>query len=259
MWSAVTTERNPMKQLFVPSPESRIPPGLYAEVRQWLIDHDPDGQAMLDWSCRGVAFPATPERMAREIIWIILCAGRSAQAARTIEKRVSAALAAGSSVVEAFGYRAKAEAIERAWRERERDFEALCQLRTASVEEIISWCGSLPFIGDDTQFQLAKNFGVDVCKPDIWLCRLSGIPDRPRRAVKFRFPACMTLCRMLASASGDSVATVDSMLWLACNKGVLQVDHEAGTVAFRPKAIKARSILTAGDAAVSKTEGYSTK
>ena len=232
---------------FVPRPESRVPASLYAELRQWLLEHDPDGQEMLDWSSQEIGFPATPEKMAGEIVWIILCAGRSAQAARTIEKRVWAALEAGRPVVEAFGYRAKAEAIERAWRERERDYAALCQVGTADVEKLVAWCGSLPFVGADTQFQLAKNFGADVCKPDIWLCRLTGIPDKPRRAVKFRFPACMALCRPLAEASGDRIATVDSLLWLACNKGALQVSADAGPVSFKPGAITARSIMTTAD------------
>lgn len=44
--------------------------------------------------------------MSREIIWVILCAGRSAQSARTIEAKVLAAIDAGQPVVEVFGYRA---------------------------------------------------------------------------------------------------------------------------------------------------------
>lgn len=239
-----------MRASSIPAPETRVPVDLYVELRQWLLDNDPDGQEMLNWSTEQIGFPATAEDTAGEIVWIILCAGRSAQAARTIEKRVWAALEAGRPVVEAFGYRAKAEAIERAWREREKDYAALREVGTGDVEKLVAWCGSLPFVGDDTQFQLAKNFGADVCKPDIWLCRLAGIPDKPRRAVKFRFPACMALCRPLAAATGDRIATVDSLLWLACNKGVLDVDSAAGPVRFRPRAITARSIMSpAEDAA----------
>ena len=147
-------------------------------------------------------------------------------------------------MVNAFGYRAKAEAIERAWRERDRDFAQLGRaLATGSVEKLVEWCGSLPYVGDDTMFQLAKNFGAQVCKPDIWLCRLTGLPDRPRAAVKYRFPACMALCRYLAEHSGHPIALVDSMTWLACNKGVLVVDAFGGPVTFSPKKITARSIM----------------
>lgn len=217
---------------------------MYLDLRSWLLENDADAVDMLDFSVRRVGPPATPEDMAGEIIWIVLCAGRSAQAARTIESKVWAAIRGGRPVVEAFGYRAKAAAIERAWNERLADFTALqTVLATGSGEKVVEWCGSLPFVGDDTQFQLAKNFGVDVCKPDIWLSRLTGFSDRPRRAVKIRFPACMALCRYLADATGDNIATVDSMLWLACNKQILRVNSEAGPVTFVPKTITARSIL----------------
>lgn len=211
-----------------------------------MLDNDQDAQRMADWSASTLSAPDTAEKMASEIIWVILCAGRSAQAARTIERKVWDAINTGRPVVEAFGYRAKAAAIERAWHEREKDFAALQKaVMGGSVEALVELCGSIPFIGDDTQFQLAKNFGADLCKPDIWLSRLAGFPDRPRRAVRYRFPACMDLCRPLAESTGERIATVESMLWLGCNKGVLQVDASAGPVTFAEKVITARSIFSA--------------
>jgi hypothetical protein len=190
----------------------------------------------------GKARNFTGDDLAGEIIWIILCAGRSAQAARTIEARVWCAIRQGRPVVEAFGYRAKAEAIETAWSNRGGLFGELWKvLETDDLTRLVEWCGNLRFIGDDTKWQLAKNLGADVCKPDIWLCRLAGFPDKPRRPERIRFPACMDLCRPLAEATGDRIATVDSVLWLACNKGVLVPTPEA--VHFRPKTITARPIL----------------
>lgn len=222
-----------MRQTAVPDPSARLPLSLYREARAWLLANDPDAEAMRQWSEGLSSTPSSAEHLAYEIIWIILCAGRSAQAARTIERKVLAALREGRPVVEAFGYRAKALAIERAWRERDQDFEAMRRaLATGNEVAFIDWCGSIPFVGDDTKFQLAKNLGVDVCKPDIWLCRLTGFADRPRAAVKVRFPACMALCRPLAEGCAERIATVDSLLWLACNKGVLQVSNEAGPVSF---------------------------
>lgn len=46
------------------------------------------------------------------------------------------------------------------------------------------------------------------------------------------FSTCMALCRPLAEATGDRIAAVDSILWLACNKGVLVVDSGAGPTGF---------------------------
>lgn len=139
---------------------------LYQQTKTWLLVHDSDAPRILDWAQRDLGPPACPERLAFEVIWVILCAGRSAQAARTIEGKVHAAIAAGTPVVEAFGYRAKAVAIERAWRERETDFAQLQDvLSRGDVSAIVDWCAAIPFIGDDTKYQLAKAFGVQFVKP----------------------------------------------------------------------------------------------
>lgn len=239
-----------MPEFSIPAPEERLPLETYLAAKAWLLENDPDASRMIAWHQNDVRPPETAEEMAFEIIWIILCAGRSAQAARTIERKVLAAIEAGTPVVEAFGYRAKAAAIERAWSERFVDFEMLQKVIAAGdPEALVSWCKSIPFVGDDTQFQLAKNFGADVCKPDIWLCRLAGFPDKPRRALKIRFPACMRLCRALGQATGESIAMVDSMLWLACNKGVLVTDSDASPVSLNVKPGAARSIYESADEA----------
>jgi hypothetical protein len=231
----------------LPRPEQRVTVDLYVEVRAWLLENDPDAEPLWTWSMLEVGLPETPEKLAQEVTWIILCAGRSAQSARTIEKRVYAAMAAGRPVVEAFGYRAKAEAIERAWREREADFNVLSAIGNADVDKLVAWCGSISYVGSVTRYQLAKNVGADLVKPDIWLSRLAGFPDRPCRAAEIRFASCMDLCRPLAAATGDRIAAVDSLLWLACNKGVLEVGAQAGPVAFNRRPITARSMLVAAD------------
>lgn len=208
---------------------------MYRDVRAWILENDQDGPELLDWSTNQRKPPDTPEQLASEIIWIILCAGRKAQAARTILKKVWAAIDAGRPAVEAFGYRAKAAAIDRAWAERHADFEGMqAALAKNDTFQFIAWCQSIPFIGDDTSFQLGKNCGLDFAKPDIWLCRLCGIPDRPRRRIEVRFAATMELCRYLAEASGDTISNIDSILWLACNKGYLSVDCLGGPVTFVP-------------------------
>lgn len=226
------------------SSRNRVPPDLYVAVRDWLLANDPDAERMLNWARSGRAAPLNSAEMASQVIWIILCAGRSAQAARTIERKVWDAIAGGRPVVEAFGYRAKAAAIERAWRERDTDFSALQRvLSSGDVGALVDWCGELSFVGDDTKYQLAKNFGADLCKPDIWLCRLSGIADRPRRPLKTRFAACMALCGAIAEATGDSIAVIDSMLWLACNKGTLQVAPDTLEITWHRGSIRRAEII----------------
>lgn len=219
----------------VPPSHARVPVELYLQVRKHVLENDQDGAQMFAWSNDERQPPATPEDLAGEVVWIILCAGRSAQSARTIEKKVWAAIEAGKPAVTGFGYRAKAAAIDRAWAERENDFQGLQQaLATGAVRDVVHWCGTLPYVGAITRYQLAKNVGQDLVKPDIWLSRLVGLPDRRGGSAEFRFDACMALCAPLVDATGDSFATCDSMLWLACNKGILQVDANAGPVTFQP-------------------------
>lgn len=228
---------------------ARIAPSLYAELRAWLIEHDPDAARLVEWAQRECAPPATPEALAGEVVWIILCAGRTAQSARTIEKRVWIALRAGTPVMHVYGHPARARAIERAWAEREKDFADLqAVLATGSADDLLAWCVGLPQVGATTKYQLAKNFGAEVCKPDIWLCRLAGIADKARVDAGTRHAACMALCAALARASGDRIPTVDTLLWLACNKGVLAVAADAGDIAFHREPSSRRSILEPGPA-----------
>ncbi len=236
-----------MAKFSVPEPEDRISRSQYHELRAWLLVNDPDAERMLDWSANQIGPPTTPEKMASQIIWIILCAGRKAQAARTIERKVWDAINAGTPVVEAFGHRGKAVAIEKTWKERQTYFSSLQSIIDCGLPEaLVAWCGELSYVGDATKFQLAKNFGAVVCKPDIWLCRLTGIPDKPHRSSKHTFPACMALCKYLGAETGDNAAVVDSLLWLACNKGILRVGNDAGAVGFAKEISRVRSIFQAG-------------
>lgn len=227
----------------LPSPGDRVPVDLWTDLRAWMIANDPDAAPMADWST-SIVEPTDAEKLAGEIVWIILCSGRTAQSARTIEKRVWAAIHDGRPALSAFGHRMRAGAIEFAWAERERLFSELGSMRDSSDEDLLAWCRSLPGVGAVTCYQLAKNLGRDVAKPDIWLCRLAGIPDRPGGHVAERFAACRDLCIPLARATGDRIATVDSMLWLACNKSVLTVDAHGGPIAYRPGVIRARPIMS---------------
>lgn len=206
-----------------------------------MLIHDPDAESMITWAEEEVSPPENPERLAREILWIILCAGKTAQAARTIERKVWAAIQNGTPVVEAFGHKSRAAAIEYAWNDRQRLFDEL-QDKLDDESELLAWCRALPWVGGITAFQLMKNFGVDCPKPDIWLCRLSGIADKPGGHVEERFAACQALCAPLAKSTNDRIATVDTILWLACNKGILKVSNTAGPVTFEPKIITAAPI-----------------
>lgn len=95
-----------------------------------------------------------------------------------------------------------------------------------------------PSSAPSRKFKLAKNVRFDLCKPDIWLARLAGLPEKT--PVARLFSACQALFAGLAAATGDRISTVDSVLWLACNKQLLDID--AYGVRFVPRAGTRRSI-----------------
>lgn len=218
-------------------------PELYLTVKRHLVCSDPDAQRLIDWSLRDTRPPASPEDLASEVTWIILCAGRTAQSARTIETRVLAAIRAGQPVLSAYGHRARAAAIERAWDERVTDFEALqAVLATGEPRALVEWCGSLPGVGPTTRYQLAKSFGAATVKPDLWMARFAGIADHERMSRTDRYHRCQSMAERISQATGDPVPLVDTISWLAGNKGLLHVLFDPHTITFRPQGPRRGSI-----------------
>lgn len=65
----------------------------------------------------------------------------------------------------------------------------------------------LPFIGSITIMHLLKNLGADVAKNDRHLSRLSGA---------LGFSDASQLCSHLAAHTGESISTIDVVLWRFC-------------------------------------------
>ena len=107
-----------------------------------------------------------------------------------------------------FGHKAKAGAIDAIWAGRRDLFVAYRQ-----AEDKIAWLRDyIPWIGPITCYHAAKNFGVDVCKPDVHLQRIADAHGETPQA----------LCERLAKASGDRIATVDLILWRAAERGLIK-------------------------------------
>ena len=182
-----------------------MPPSRYHELRAAVVaagyEHD------IDWA-QNVKAPETAEDFASEVIWVILCSGMKEQVARIIQERVWAAIRGGLPVKgNVLGKSGKADAIDTIWRDRGALFAAF----QASGDKV-EFGLSLPWIGNITKWHLAKNLGVDCAKPDVHLERV---------AVHYgTTPA--NLCRDLAASTGDRVATVDLVIWRACNLGILK-------------------------------------
>ena len=153
-----------------------------------------------------LAAPPDAVEFAEETIFVICNSGMRFTVARQIYDRCMSALYEGRPVMSVFGHKGKAAAIERIWAER----EALHRGFLAAVDKV-EFLVALPWIGDITKFHLAKNFGVDVAKPDVHLQRLADREGCTAQA----------LCERLAGETGFRVATVDTVLWRACATGFL--------------------------------------
>jgi hypothetical protein len=69
----------------------------------------------------------------------------------------------------------------------------------------------LPWIGPITRWHVAKNFGLDVIKPDRHLVRVATAASCTPQA----------LCAKIAAHTGDCLPLVDTVLWRAGNLGLI--------------------------------------
>ncbi|MDB5445681.1 MAG: hypothetical protein JWQ97_998 [Phenylobacterium sp.] len=153
--------------------------------------------------------PASAEDFALEAIFVICNSGMKNTVARGIYERVRSEMEDGGRAFEAFKHPGKAAAIDAIWDRRFVLYETF--MAQTSDDLRLSFCESLPWIGGITKFHLAKNFGVDVAKPDVHLQRLAD-----REGV-----TAQALCERLACATGLRAATVDVVLWRACAEGII--------------------------------------
>lgn len=168
--------------------------------------------ADITWA-EGLQAPTNADDFAFEAIFVICNSGMRFRVAAEIFQRCRTALEAGRPVREVFGHAGKAAAIETIWRDR-----ATLLQQFLAAEDRLAFLAALPWIGDITKYHLAKNFGLDVAKPDVHLQRLA---DREGCSAQ-------ALCERLARETGFRVATVDTLLWRACALGYL--NSRTGTI-----------------------------
>jgi len=141
-----------------------------------------------------------------EYMWVVINSGLKAQIARIIYDRIVVAMQKGKRPSEVFNHQGKAKAIECVFKDRDREFKAYQE-----ASDKLSFLETLPWIGKITKYHLAKNLGLDFCKPDRHLVRIAKMynttPD--------------ILCKRLAQETGDRIGTVDSVIWRSANLGLL--------------------------------------
>ncbi len=142
----------------------------------------------------------------RQYAWVVINTGLKNQVAQKIYDRVLKAINEGAPIASAFGYERKTKAIENMHANRHKIFNQYMQ-----SDNKLSFLESLPEIGKVTKYHLARNIGIDVCKPDRHLVRIaSQFNTNPH-----------DLCNKLAIESGDRIGVVDYVLWRAANLKML--------------------------------------
>ena len=86
--------------------------------------------------------------------------------------------------------------------------EIFAEYKALRIDSRLEFLERLPWIGPITKFHLARNLGMDVCKPDRHLLRIA-------KAHHGTTPA--ALCGRLSRLSGDRIGVVDVVLWRAAN------------------------------------------
>ena len=79
------------------------------------------------------------------------------------------------------------------------------------ADDVVEFCGTLPWVGVITKFHLAKNLGSNVAKPDVHMLRLA----------KLSGTTAQELCERLSQETGYRAATIDLILWRACADGII--------------------------------------
>lgn len=159
----------------------------------------------IEWS-ENIQPPNDADDFAERTIYVILNSGFRNSVAEPIYHRCIAALRRGDSATAEFRHPGKAPAIDTIWNEREFVFQ---QYRQSA--EPIAFLEQIRWIGPVTALHLGKNLGLQHAKPDVHMERLAR-RDKTTTA---------KLCARLALATGYRVATIDTMLWKACESGLL--------------------------------------
>jgi hypothetical protein len=142
----------------------------------------------------------------REYVWVVINSGMKNQIAEKIFKSVWNTLCAHEDISKVFRHELKIKAIREVESRAKEIFEEY-----QKAEDKLTYLDTLPHIGPITKYHLARNLGVDCCKPDRHLERIAKMYNTDPH----------TLCKKLSEATGDKVGVVDVVLWRAGNLGII--------------------------------------
>ena len=159
----------------------------------------------IEWS-ENVKPPEDAYNFLGEYIFVICNSGMKAQIATQIFNKIILAIREGVPVWRVFKNFHKVNAINHVYGLKNHYFN-----KYQTAKNKLQFCGSLPYMGDIIKYHLAKNLGVDCIKPDRHLVRIS----------KNHGTDPFLMCKRLSAITGDSLNTVDTVIWRAANLGIV--------------------------------------
>jgi hypothetical protein len=166
-------------------------------------------QHEIDWSQNVKWENQTPASFIREYVWVVLCSGFKEQYARPIEKRFWSDIEAGKPDPFAIiKHPAKKKAIVSMMSNLMLHFTVLKGI--ASHDERLTYLRSLPYMGGEALgYQLGRNLGLDLVKPDRWLIRA---------ATRWDYSTPYELCKAIQDWRPEMrIGTIDMVLWRYAN------------------------------------------
>lgn len=174
-------------------------PHKYLDLKQAIIDKGYESD--IQWA-ENVSEPTYPSDFVIQFIFVVCNSGIKAQIAHEIYKKILQAICDKKDISKVFGHKGKVSAIKEILKNQKKLFCNYCL-----SDDKIEFCKSLPWIGDITKYHLAKNLGVDCIKPDRHLTRIAKMyKTNP-----------FDMCQKLSDKIGDSLNTVDTVIWRAAN------------------------------------------
>jgi hypothetical protein len=178
-------------------------PSKYLELKNKIIGLGYGSD--IDWS-ENVSPPNDPYDLLQEYIFVVCNSGMKAQIAVGIFNRIIEAIINNIPIWLVFKNFHKVNAINHVYGLKNHYFNQY--LKSSNVLE---FCESLPYMGETIKYHLAKNLGFDCIKPDRHLVRISKTYGMDP----------FTMCGKLSEKTGDSLNTVDTVIWRAANQRIV--------------------------------------
>lgn len=135
-----------------------------------------------------------------EYMWVVINSGMKNQIAKLIYDRMN------KEGFDSFGHKGKVKAIKEVHQNADKYFNDYLK-----ADDKLAFLGTMPFIGKITKYHLAKNYGLDFCKPDRHLERIA----KKYKTTPFE------LCNKLSKETGLRIGTVDLIIWRSANLGLI--------------------------------------